>query len=400
MQLMLSEYDHKPAVALTTQQRDQLRRMTKSVTVSPTIGYEGHYDLTPGSSVGVIHLADDLELLIRPKLPIERVLFLISYALEHGRWQEASASLGEADTILEAIIQSFAYRLRRTLLRGVLQGYRSEDDSLTTVRGRWRIGDQIRARYGIVPPVEVSFDDFTEDIEPNRLLRAALHRLLRLPVRSDRSRWPLRAIDARLGNVRLVEYDPRRVPQVTFDRRSEHYRGAVDLARLILSGTSFDLAPGAVAASAFLVDMNKVFEDFVIVALREALGVSDRVLVQGASGKPLFLDLAERVSVEPDISYWAGDRCLFVGDVKYKRIMPVGFPNADLYQLTAYTIATDLDGGILIYAAGEAGDDIHDVRHIDKRLIVAPLDLRVPPAQLLGQIKTLASRIAPIAQAA
>jgi len=41
--------------------------------------------------VGVIHLADDLELLIRPKLPIERVLFLISYALDHGRWYESPA---------------------------------------------------------------------------------------------------------------------------------------------------------------------------------------------------------------------------------------------------------------------------------------------------------------------
>lgn len=400
MQLLLGEYELKPAVALSAQQRDQLRRLTKSVMVAPAIGQEGRYDLTPGSSVGVIHLADDLELLIRPKLPIERVLFLISYALDHGRWQEASAGLEEKDGILEAIIHGFAYRLRRTLRRGILQDYRTEDDALTTVRGRWRIGDQIRTRYGIVPPVEVTFDDFTEDIEFNRLLRAALHRLLRLRVRSDRSRWPLRAIDARLGSVRLVEYDPRRVPQVSFDRRSEHYRGAVGLARLILSGTSFDLAPGAVAASAFLVDMNKVFEDFVIVALRDALGVSDRVLVQGASGKPLFLDVAGRVSVEPDISYWEGDRCLFVGDVKYKRITPIGFPNADLYQLAAYTIATDLESGILVYAAGDAGEAIHDVRHIGKRLIVAPLDVNVPPLQLLGQVKMLASRIAPTAQAA
>ncbi len=400
MQLTLSEYDTRQAVALTAVQRDQLRSLTASVTVVPTIGHEGRYDLTPGSSVGVIHLADDLELLIRPKLPIERVLFLISYALDHGRWQEAPAELSRAEGILEAIIQGFAYRLRRTLARGVLQGYRTEEDALTTVRGRWRIGDQIRTRYGIVPPVEVSYDDFTEDIEPNRLLRAAIHRLLRLPIRSDRSRWPLRAIDARLGNVRLVEYNRRRVPQVTFDRRSEHYRGAVGLARLILSGASFDLAPGTTGASAFLVDMNKVFEDFVVVALRDALEVSDRVLVQGASGRPLFLDVAGRVSLKPDISFWSGERCFFVGDVKYKRITPAAYPNADLYQLTAYTIATRLASGMLVYAAGEGADDIHEVRYLGKRLIIAPLDLRARPDLILDQVRTLASEIVPLAQAA
>jgi len=72
-----------------------------------------------------------------------------------------------------------------------------------------------------------------------------------------------------------------------------------------------------------------VFEDFVVVALRDALRVSDRVLVQGASGRRLFSDIAERVSLKPDISFWAGERCRFVGDVKYKRIAPAAYPNAD-----------------------------------------------------------------------
>src|SRR5450759_494196 len=223
--LQLTEYETKPAVALTAGQRDQLRRLAPSVAVVPTIGGDGVYDLTPGSLVGVVHLADDLELVIRPKLSIERVLFLVSYAVGLGHWMNAPTGLAQADSVLEAIVPAFVYRLRRTLERGVLQGYRSEDDSLPTVRGRWRIGDQLRTRYGITPPVEVSFDDFTEDIEPNRLLRAAVHRLLRLPMHDDRRRWPLRALDARLANVRLVEYAPRRMPEVTFDRRSEHYRG-------------------------------------------------------------------------------------------------------------------------------------------------------------------------------
>jgi len=150
----------------------------------------------------------------------------------------------------------------------------------------------------------------------------------------------------------LVDYDPRRVPAVMFDRRSEHYRGAVGLARLILSGVSFDLGAGGVAASAFLIDMNKVFEDFVVVALREALGVSARVLVQGGSGKQLFLGRSHRIRLKPDVSLWSGDRCLFVGDVKYKRVHVDAYPNADLYQLTAYTIATGLPSGTLVYAAG------------------------------------------------
>lgn len=393
MQIPLIEYQTTPGVAMTTEQRDELRRVAPSVAVTPTIGAEDVYDLTPGSFVGVVSLPDDLELLIQPKLPIDRVLFLISYAVAIGRWKEASAHFAHAESILEAVIPGYVYQLRRALSRGVLQGYRTEDESLPTVRGRWRIGDQIRTRYGIAPPVEVTYDDFTADIELNRILRAAIHRLLRLPIRDDRVRWPLRALDTKLETVRLVDYDARRVPDIVFDRRSERYRPAVKLARLILGGASFDLAPGGTHASAFLIDMNKVFEDFVVVALRDALQVSDRVLVQGAQGRRLRFDVAGRIALLPDLSLWSGQSCRFVGDVKYKRVRSDAFPNADLYQLAAYAIATNLPSGTLIYAAGEEDPVIHEVVHLGKRLETVALDLVVPPKELLQQLADLAQRI-------
>jgi 5-methylcytosine-specific restriction enzyme subunit McrC len=400
LQLRLAEYETTPGVALTGQQRDQLLTLAPSVSVTPTIGADDRYDLTPGSYIGVLRLAEDLEILIRPKVSMARVLFLISYAIGSGRWIEAPTSLAEADSLLEAIVAAFTYRLKRTFERGVLQGYREEEDALNTLRGRWRIGDQVRTRFGIAPPVEVTFDEFSEDIEHNRLLRAALHRLLRLPLRYERSRWPLRALETRLEGVRLVPYDRRRVPQVTFDRRSEHYRPAVGLARLILTNVSFDLAPGGVPASAFLIDMNKVFEDFVVVALREALGVSERVLVQGARGKRLFLDVGQQIPLKPDLSYWAGQRCLFVGDVKYKRLFPAGYPNADLYQLTAYAIATGLSRGMLVYAAGPEGSAVHEIVHLGKRIEVVALDLGLQPGDILTRIGSVASQIAEVARAA
>jgi 5-methylcytosine-specific restriction enzyme subunit McrC len=46
------------------------------------------------------------------------------------------------------------------------------------VRGSIRFDERVRKRFGIPLPVEVRFDEFTEDILENRLLKAAL-RLLR-----------------------------------------------------------------------------------------------------------------------------------------------------------------------------------------------------------------------------
>ena len=392
MPLTLREYEPARQVHLTLGQRDQLGQLAPSVTISPSAGLVDHYDLTPSSWVGVVHLPG-LDIVIRPKVELDRLLFMMSYSLGGIRDLESAVSLKEADDLPEAMVMAFVRLTSRALARGVQQGYRTIDDSSLTLRGRLRVGDQIRRRFGPMPPAEVTYDEFTVDIELNRLLLAATERLSRIRFRSEASRAGLRGIRARLEGVSLVPYDPRRLPVVTFNRLNERYRDAVTLARLILGSASFDLGHGDAPATAFLVDMNRVFEDFVVEALRETLGSDLGVLVQGARGRSLYLDVADRVRLEPDLSLWQGGRCVFVGDLKYKRIKSAEYPNADLYQATAYAVAAGLDDVLLIYAAGEDDPISHEVVRIDKSIQVTTLDLNVPPLALLREVDVLADRI-------
>jgi 5-methylcytosine-specific restriction enzyme subunit McrC len=390
--LTLREYQPRVGVSLAVTQREQLRALTNSVSISPSAGELDRYDLTPGSSVGAIHL-DGLDIVIEPKVPLDRLLFMLSYSLGHLKDLEAAIDQSQADDLPEAIVFAFVRQTRRALARGVQQGYRTVDDSALTLRGRLRVGDQIRRRYGPMPPAEITYDDYTVDIELNRLLRAATNRLARVRFRSDKSRAGLRGIEARLEGVSLVPYDPRRLPLIPFNRLNSRYRDAVTLAKFILRSTSFDLGHGDVPATAFLVDMNKAFEDFVVEALRDALGREHGVLVQGAKGRQLHLDEGREVTLLPDLSLWRDGRCVFVGDVKYKRVLPAEYPNADIYQATAYAVATELDSVLLIYAASEGEPTSHRIVHIGKQIDVAVLDLSARPAELLGQIDSLAKRI-------
>jgi 5-methylcytosine-specific restriction enzyme subunit McrC len=247
------------------------------------------------SHVGAI-LLPDLAIQICPKIPIDRVLFLISYSLNPCKWLDTTFDFARQErSLLEAIIPGFVAQVRRGFRRGVL---------LLTVRGRLRFDEQIRKRFGLFPPAEVRYDEFTEDIEINGLIKAAILRLSRLRIRSEQARRSLREFDVLLANVTKVEYDARQLRTVRYDRLNMHCRLTVELARLILRSTCFELSHGEVRASSFLVDMNKAFEDFVVVALREALGLSERQFPQAAKGR-LRLDEAGRVGLEPDLS-----RCL------------------------------------------------------------------------------------------
>ena len=184
------------------------------------------------------------------------------------------------------------------------------------------------------------------------------------------------------------------MPEVRFDRLNEHYRDVAGLSRLILRHSAFEAGRGEVRASGFLMDMNAVFQEFVTQALRESLKVSDRVLCSD-NGMPrrVTLDEAGRVRLKPDLSWWDGSVCTFVGDAKYKNITVEPVPNADLYQLLAYTTALDLPGGMLIYAQGEADTATHHVLSSGKRLEVVALDLSGALDNVLRRVKTIARNI-------
>lgn len=391
-QLTLHEFRPHPPVPLTTDQVDALRRLTKTISISPSVGLDGYYDLTPSSTIGVIQLPD-LAIEIRPKIPIDRVLFLLSYSIDPKNWSTTGFDFSERDSLVEAIIPGFVRQVQRAFYPDILQGYREEEGSLMTVRGRIRFDDQLRRRYGLFPPVECRFDEFTEDIEVNRLIKAALTRLKGLRIRSHSARKVLRAFDSLLETVQLVDYDPRALPEVTFNRLNARYGPAVEIAKLILQWGAFELGHGKIRASTFLVDMNKVFETFVIVGLREALRLSEGTFPKGASRKGLVLDDAELVRLQPDISWWDGPTCTFVGDVKYKKVQAEGILHPDLYQLLAYTVATQLAIGLLIYAKGEAEPAVHEVSYLGKKLEVRTLDLSGSPREILTQTASLAERI-------
>ncbi len=239
-------------------------------------------------------------------------------------------------------------------------------------------------------PVEVRYDEFTEDIVANQLVKAAVVRLGRMPLRWRDARVGLGWVAAMLDNVSVVEFPADEVPEVPFDRLNEHYRGVVALSRLVLRHGAFQSSRGEVRAQGFLMDMDKVFQEFVTVALREKLGLSESTFGERTIHS---LDTAGSIKLRPDLVWTRGRTCMFVGDAKYKRIVDERVPNAGLYQLLAYATAADLLGGLLIYAKGERDAATYHVRHSGKRLEVAALDLEGSLDEVLERVGELAVRV-------
>ncbi len=390
--LIIDEYETATAVALSAAEAAALGSFGDKLLIRP--GAEvGTFDLTAGSHIGALTVGS-FAIEIRPKVPIDRVLFLIGYAADPDAWLDLRFDYSSDDTLMEALIPGFVAAIRRAISRGLLEGYQHVEEALPLLRGRVRFDDQIRRRYGRMPPAEVRYDEFTADILENRLIRAALLRVSGVRIRSEQVRRSIRSVAAVFAGVHAGIFHAGRVPTVAYTRLNQHYRGAVELARLILQSFSIRHGAGAIRSSAFLVNMNKVFERFVVVALREALHADPRTFPAGAAGRAIWLDDERLLSLEPDLSWWQGSRCVFVGDAKYKKTQgAAGAPHPDVYQALAYAVALGLPRATLIYAAGEHNNGLHRISAVNKEIEVKVLDLTMPPSLLLAQVRGIADDI-------
>ncbi len=76
---------------------------------------------------------------------------------------------------------------------------------------------------------------------------------------------------------------------------------------------------------------------------------------------------------------------MFVGDVKYKRLVGTA-PNPDIYQMLAYTTATSLDHGLIIYGEGPKTPTYHSIPNTAKTIEVRALDPSGSPQDILARV--------------
>lgn len=375
-------------VDLSVEQADALKN-SELLEVRPEFD---RWRVLPRGKVGSLRLYDGVQIDVLPKdrVGLSRVLFLLGYANDPG-FRDRSVGFDAQDDLWPAMAESLARFTRGALAAGVLQGYVSTDEALRTVRGRIRIADQLARRPGRMIPIEVSYDDYTVDIAENQILRTALRRMLAVPGIDGDSRSRLAHMDSLLEGVRLLTPRERR-PSWRPGRLNARYVPALRLAELVLDHMSVEMGKVGVEGVAFAVDMAKVFEDFVGTALTEALAFRP-----GFTQPQYPSRLDEPSGNDPAISMYVdvvhvvdGNRPSLVFDAKYKAAGPTGqYPNADHYQMLAYSTALSTKRAWLVYA-GSGSERTRKVINTDKRIIEFPLDLSLPPAALLRRVQELA----------
>jgi 5-methylcytosine-specific restriction enzyme subunit McrC len=360
------------------------------VTATPSPYCPEVWQIGPAGKVGAARVGG-IEIHIKPKVPIARLLFLVGYALHAAAWRPQTVSVAEAADLVPAVAQALWRQTERAIHHGLLSGYILIQESSQVLRGRLRESEQLRRHHGLPLPLEIQHDEFTIDIPENRILRTACERILAVPRVDAESQRMLRRSLRDFTDVTPL-HRSEQIPNWQATRLNARYHTALRLAELVLRATSIEHEYGMVAVNGFLLDMPRLFEDFVTVALREAFvpAYGGRVDDQDQN----HFDEAGHVRLRPDIVWKVRGSAVAVIDAKYKAEKPAGYPNADLYQLLAYCTVLGLQNGYLVYAKGNENPAHHIVRRSGIEIFCHAVDLDQPPDDLLAQMSDLAERIA------
>jgi 5-methylcytosine-specific restriction enzyme subunit McrC len=360
----------------------------------------GHRVMQVTSFVGVIRTPDGYQIEVLPKVGKDiggghveaRQLLIKMLSCLHGfrHILTDSAELSAARIpLLEIFISEFLRAVEHIVKRGLRSDYRQRQDNLFTLRGKLLMSPHLRQNLYRADRFFTEHDEFSSDRPENRLLHAALRRVLLL-TGTQANQQLARELDFVFADVPPSTQTRIDFQQVRLDRGMGYYVDALAWARLILNEESPLTGTGRHTAPSLLFPMEAVFEAFVAKNLSRQLTPPLILKTQARSHHLVRHRDQNWFRLKPDLLIRNSDRDLLVLDTKWKLLDGLkangtdkyGLSQSDFYQLQAYGLSY-LDGTgdvVLIYPKTDAFADPLPVFYFPKaigmRLWVLPFCLR------------------------
>lgn len=331
----LDEYEEK-LLPKVSQEIAAAINQTGFISVEPTFGEESIF--RADSKIGIVRVGD-IQIRVMPKFPVNNLFYLLG--LHEGiKFESDSVNISESRDITNLIFESFLRNVAESTSRGLLTGYRQVEETSKVLHGRVLLGEQLKKRFGNMYPVEVTFDEFTENIPENIEVNMAISKAMKFGNLTTSQHRDFRHLSRKFADI-----DSHRSDSTwTKNRHNFHYWNSLVLAELINGGKGFYEEFGGVAVSGFTVDMYRVFEKFLLRELKVRLEKHGGVV----ETKYLHLDEENRQKAQIDIMWRKDQEIKFIADAKYKD--PTSNWESALYQVNTYATAFSLDSIHLIYA--------------------------------------------------
>ena len=311
--------------------------------------------------VGILPLSEEILITINPKAPIEDFLYILYKA--QGRRvsikdlkeivRTGRKYAKEYPNIFHFLIYALLVELEKIKSFGFLKTsqFYTQDK---VIRGKLLVKETINSWLkGNKSKVVCGNFELLKDNPQNKAVKFTLWMLLSLYSHSlkgeirdnffEKYRW-FESIPLARG-VEFVNDVEETIAYRTLPNSRSYYYDILNLCMFFITHSTLDYKSAKeVKVKSFVVDMNKVFEEYIYNVLKEKL--SEQYKVKRYQKRPLFDDTL-KYEVEPDYLILKNDEAVIIADAKYKsEPKPT---TDDFYQILIYADRYDVTHTLLIY---------------------------------------------------
>jgi 5-methylcytosine-specific restriction enzyme subunit McrC len=222
--------------------------------------------------VGYVILPNHL-IKIQSKLEGINFINMIKYSLGLLKIKEEDLPVAESRYFYDILISFLLRGVESIIKRGLYNYYIETNENLNVIRGKILFREHLSYNFDRSDKVFCSFSELTPDILENQIIKFTLFYLSRGDFIDDSINTRLFTLYKKLDNVELKPINRNVFNDINYTPLNEHYRPVINLCELLLRESSVDIENlGQKSSFSFLIDMDRLFQDFVGNFLRDKIG--------------------------------------------------------------------------------------------------------------------------------
>jgi len=247
----------------------------------------------------------------------------------------------QSDNLLDLYFDLFLSEVENLLHDGLIKRYRRVAENLPVLKGKLNFAKQISQNYVHQERFYTEHSTFDLEHDLHKILYKALTVLQHMNT-SESRRSRIAALKADFPEMPDIVPTEDLFDNLRYTRKTEKYRNAANIAKLILLNYSPDIRSGRSDILAILFDMNLLWQDFIYALLRK--NAKDDMRVFKDSTK-----FWKNHYLLPDIVI-EKDKKTYIIDTKWKSIRSESDVSIqDIRQIFAYNEYWNAEKGILLY---------------------------------------------------